>query len=176
MDPSLPLVPWLGSVAVAAVAAATDLRSGRIPNALTYPALVAGPLWHAVADGRRALLAALIGIVAAGVGPALLHRRGVMGGGDVKLFGALGGLIGGRAALDVQWLALGLVGGYALGAAAWRGQLRATLGLIFRRLRPGDTNADATLPEGVPGEARLGGAILLACLIVGFGPAGGLLP
>jgi hypothetical protein len=99
-----------------------------------------------------------------------------MGGGDVKLFGALGGLIGGHAALEVQWLSLCLIALYALGAAAWRGQLRATLGLIFRRLRRGDSGATAALPAHVPGEVRLGGAILLACLIVGLGPAGGLRP
>jgi len=176
MDLPLPLVPWAGSVAVAAVAAATDLRSGRIPTALTYPALAAGPLWHTAAGGSSGLTAALLGIVAAGLGPALLHRGGVMGGGDVKLFGALGGLLGGHAALEVQWLSLCLIALYALGAAAWRGQLRATLGLVFRRLRRGDSGTAAPFPEQVPGEVRLGGAILLACVIVGFGPTGGLLP
>jgi Flp pilus assembly protein protease CpaA len=176
MDRFLLLAPWLGSVTVAAIAAVTDLRSGQIPNRLTYPALVVGPLWHAATFGRAGLLTALLGIVAAGLGPALLYNRGVMGGGDVKLFAALGGLIGGHAALAVQWLALALVTGYALGAAAWRGQLRATLCVIFGRLRRGGAGAVTALPEGVPSETRLGGAILLACLIVGFGGAGGVPP
>ena len=70
----------------------------------------------------------------------------------------------------MQWLSLCLISLYALGAAAWRGQLRATLTLIFRRPRRGDPGAIATLPEHVAGEVRLGGAILLACLIPGWAP------
>jgi prepilin peptidase CpaA len=80
-----------------AVSVATDLRSRRILNAVTYPALVvvAGcALWL---GGFPLLLQSALGAVACGAPLAFAMWRGWMGAGDVKLM-ALAGLVAGAAA------------------------------------------------------------------------------
>ncbi|HPZ64409.1 MAG TPA: prepilin peptidase, partial [Bacillota bacterium] len=71
-----------------------DLTRRRIPNYLTIPAMVWGLLSYAVDSGWTGLWESLLGLLA-GIGifviPFLL---GGMGGGDVKLMGAIGALTG----------------------------------------------------------------------------------
>ena len=88
-------ITWilLGScVAITAMAAVTDYRTGRIPNWLTLPPLVVGPLLHFVSGGPTGLLGALVAIAVCGLVPYLMFRCGAIGGGDVKLFAAMGAL------------------------------------------------------------------------------------
>ncbi len=112
------------AVAIALVACVTDVRSQRIPNALTFPALAVGLLAHAGAPSGLGLTASLIGAV---VGLAVFlpfFALGGMGGGDVKLMAALGAWIG---AGPILWTALyGSVAGgvMALALAASRGYLK----------------------------------------------------
>ncbi|MEM1055061.1 MAG: A24 family peptidase [Bacteroidota bacterium] len=80
------------------VAAVTDLREGRIPNALTLTAagvgLVLGVLTGAI---QTAVLAGLAGggaLFAVRLLGHALYRQPGMGWGDVKLAGALGTIIG----------------------------------------------------------------------------------
>ena len=76
-----------------------DLRFRKIPNELVA-AIAAGGVVHAlVASGARAAMASVLGALA---GVALLawpFCRGVLGGGDVKLLGALGAWVGVMGAL-----------------------------------------------------------------------------
>jgi len=92
------------AAAVVAVAACvTDVRSRRVPNALTLPALAAGVLAHALLPGGLGPLGALGG---AAVGLAVFFpffALGGMGAGDVKLMAALGAWIGAPA---IVWTAL----------------------------------------------------------------------
>jgi Flp pilus assembly protein protease CpaA len=81
-------------VAVVVVAAATDLRTGRVYNWLVYPATVVGLLLALAAGGWAGLkdhtLAAAIGFGLM----FLCYAIGGMGGGDVKLMAAVGALGG----------------------------------------------------------------------------------
>ena len=85
---------YVAVVAVALVACVTDLRSRRIPNVLTFGAATAGLVFHIFApmgEGpTTALLGWLIGVAIFFVPFAL----GGLGGGDVKLLGALGAWLG----------------------------------------------------------------------------------
>jgi len=80
-------------VVVVLIAAVTDLRSRRIPNLLTIPALI-------VALGMRAFVGGdffLDGLAAAGITLALalpVFALGGVGGGDVKLLTAVGAFLG----------------------------------------------------------------------------------
>jgi prepilin peptidase CpaA len=108
---------------VAAVACAWDLRTRRIPNALTMGATAAAVLFHGFTGGIEGGLLSLAGWL---VGVAVLfapYALGGMGAGDVKLLGALGAWLGPAGA---AWLALytGVAGGaIALVVAAVSGYL-----------------------------------------------------
>ncbi|MCC9605430.1 A24 family peptidase [Blastopirellula sp. JC732] len=77
-----------------AVAFYVDLRSGKLPNWLTMPALLIGLLFHAAVSGWGGLQHSLLGAV---VGFALLFVLFIIGGGgggDVKFMAALGAWFG----------------------------------------------------------------------------------
>jgi prepilin peptidase CpaA len=83
-----------GAVLVAVIAGVTDLRSRRIPNWLTVPALLVGLIANTVLGGwaglKTALLGAALGLVL--LLPFVLLRS--LGAGDWKLAGALGAFAG----------------------------------------------------------------------------------
>lgn len=91
-----------------AIAAVTDARTRRIPNALTIGAIVVG---LALAVARGELAAAALGVVAGGV-PALLAslgRRMAIGGGDVKLLAACGAIAGAVEVLVLELVAVAVL-------------------------------------------------------------------
>ena len=100
-------------IAVAAgggAAAAVDLRTRRVPNALSFVIATTGLVLAAAGMGRVAVAAAIGGCV---VGVLLMlpgHIFGGTGGGDVKLLGALGTLLG-PAGTVTAFLAMAVVGG-----------------------------------------------------------------
>ncbi|GAB6178467.1 prepilin peptidase [Desulfobaculum senezii] len=101
--------------AILLVAAATDLTTQRIPNALTYPAIIAALAYHGLTNGTDGLLFSLGGL-ALGLGVMLApYLLGVMGAGDVKLMAAVGALLGLGGALDAFILTTLLGGLYACG-------------------------------------------------------------
>jgi prepilin peptidase CpaA len=82
------------AAAVAATAAVTDLRDRRIPNRLTYSAMIAGLVLQAAVHGWRGLLLSLAGGCLFGGVFLLFYMVRAMGAGDVKLAAALGSIIG----------------------------------------------------------------------------------
>ncbi len=130
---------------LAVLLSTVDIRHSRLPDALTLPAypLLAALLWVADANLLRALVGCLI-FLAVHLTTHLL-RPSALGGGDVKLSGAVGAVLG-----AVSWLALPL-------AAALASAITLTTALY----RPKDN-----LPHG-PG---LAGATWLTSLC---GPAVG---
>jgi prepilin peptidase CpaA len=91
------------AVAVAATAAVTDLRDRRIPNRLTYSAMIAGLALQAGGHGWRGLLLSLAGGCLFGGVFLLFHLVRAMGAGDVKLAAALGCIIGPAASWQVMF-------------------------------------------------------------------------
>ena len=83
------------SVCLALTAATiTDLRSQRLPNALTIPTAIAAVAFHVLNQGPTGLWFSLEGF---GLGLGLMLAPflfGVMGGGDVKLMAAVGAWVG----------------------------------------------------------------------------------
>ncbi len=160
MTESLPVARDLILLLVLAGAVVTDLRSRRILNAFTYPALLAGLALAAVA-GLRDLASAIGGAALSAAVLWPLCRAGGMGWGDLKLAAAAGALTGPVIA------SAALVDGALFGglAATWivvrRGEFTATLrralrvpGGVARSMRRGArpalrSAAGATLPYGV---------------------------
>ena len=118
------------ALVIGALACATDLRSARIPNFLTFGSILAGVLFHALAPNGSGVAAAALGLVAGLLVFFPIFALGALGAGDVKLMAALGTWIGW---LPVIYVALyGAVAGgvLAVGVALWRGYLRKALSNI----------------------------------------------
>jgi prepilin peptidase CpaA len=147
---SLPVVPAWAAVAVVVVACAAvvfDVRSRRIPNALTGPAWLLALVAWGIAAGGGGVLRALGGtaIAAAILLPGWL--RGWMGAGDVKLMMALGAWLAWPAAL-LGTLASLIAGGVIAVLVALR---HRALGRAVR-----GAAALATAPAGATGPAHSG--------------------
>jgi len=82
------------AVAVAVCAAFTDVKARRIPNRLTYPAILIGLGLQGAFHGWRGLLLSAGGGLLFGGVLMLFHLVRAVGAGDVKLAAALGCLAG----------------------------------------------------------------------------------
>ena len=125
------LIQHATAVGASAVAAYTDARAGKIPNWLTYPLLVAGPLIFYLGMGNAGLTRSLLGLVACGFVPFFMWRAGGMFGGDVKLFAALGALTGVVVGIEALFYSICAAMLVALGVLIKNRRLLVALGNIF---------------------------------------------
>jgi prepilin peptidase CpaA len=105
---------------VLVIAVVTDLRSSRIPNWLTFPAMGFALAGHAWLNGIDGILFSLAGF---GMGLGLfffIYLAGGIGAGDVKLMASIGAFVGGYGVLSCAWLAMILGGIYAIGAMGYQ--------------------------------------------------------
>lgn len=170
---SLPVVTgmpqWMGWLygAIAAVAAVTDFRAGKIYNWLTLPALLLGMV-VAIFCGWATLAGALQGMGLAAVIFIPLFFVGIFGGGDVKLLMALGTVLGAYNVLVLICTAIlvAAAGAVALLIAHRRVRIFALEILMFFRtlLTPGLTTQWPQLSRDI--KAPFGIAIFLALVYV----------
>lgn len=114
---------YLVAVAIALAACVTDIKTRRIPNLLTFGAAATGLAYHLAMSGWEGLMGAGLGWLAGVAFLFLPFALGGMGGGDVKLMGALGAWLGATATV---WVVLytGIAGGVlALAVSARHGYL-----------------------------------------------------
>ena len=88
----------------------TDTRYRRIPNKLVLVTLIGGLTINAFFGGSWGLLLSLGGFALAFALMLLLHVFGALGAGDVKLFGAVGSIVGVSLVLPTL-MVVALVGG-----------------------------------------------------------------
>ena len=156
----------------------TDLRTRRIPNVLTGPMILAGFALNAWSSGWPGAQTSAAGF---GLAIALLlapFAAGGIGGGDVKMMGAVGALLGPRLVLWSLIVGLSLGGVFAVAHLARIARLRekfdslrqmianAALAASFKPLRvsanaPGAVALPYSLPLG------LGTLCVLAFRLVG---------
>jgi prepilin peptidase CpaA len=155
---------FIAVLIIAGGAAITDARSGRIPNVLTLPLLVGAPLLHQLSGGRSEFLASFGGIILCGIIPLFLFCRGAMGGGDLKLFAAIGAALGPAAGLEVQTVAYVTAALYSAVILIRRGALIAVLASAARLVVRANASAASLDLGGEPPRAvSLGVFILLGC-------------
>jgi len=90
------------AVAIGVCAAFTDVKTRRIPNRLTYSAMVAGLMLQGILYGCKGLLLSVEGCFLFGGVFLLFYLVRAMGAGDVKLAAALGSIVGVSATLPVM--------------------------------------------------------------------------
>jgi prepilin peptidase CpaA len=163
------------AVAVSAVAAAWDMRTGRIPNWLTLGALAVGFFGHLTQSwltlGSRAALASAAwsvgGAVFCALAPLALYWKGGMGGGDLKLFAAIGALCHPMLGIECQVYALVVAALLAPAKLAYDGRLFAvlagSLALLVNPLLPPARRR--VLPPEMRTWFRLGPAIFGGTLL-----------
>lgn len=121
---------------VTAIAAWTDWRTGNIPNWLTFGTILLAPVLHVVVNlvqhktWQEAFASggySIVGMLVCGSMPVLLYRRGAMGGGDVKLFAAIGALLRTMVGIEAEMYCLTAAALLAPAHLAYEGKLFATL-------------------------------------------------
>lgn len=109
-----------------------DVRYRRIPNAYALSVLISGLIVNAIGFGLAGLLSSMAGaILAFGLMFAVRLFTG-LGAGDIKLFGAIGALIGAEQALQAFFLILILGGVLAVVATIRAGLLRRTMVGVYQ--------------------------------------------
>lgn len=146
-------------VAGTLAAAAIDLRSRRIPNALTGTMAVAAVVLH-LFDNPTALLLAIAAMIAAFALGTLAFSAGWFGGGDVKLIAAACGVVGYPGAISLVLFTL--VGGAVLALAEVARQ-RRLVSFVRNAVAVATTGALPETPTVLPyGVAIAGGSIAYA--------------
>jgi prepilin peptidase CpaA len=153
------MMKWASQGLLAAVLVAasfTELKVGKIYNWLTYPAIAAG-LAFGVVDvpvGGSAWDGVVNHALGFGLGFGVLFLayllRG-MGGGDVKLMGAVGAFLGWPAALYATFYSFLVGAALGLVLMVWRGQTRSVLrrlGVAIRLLPVPGVRPDEAIPPG----------------------------
>jgi len=127
-------------VVLAAAAAVTDLRRGKIYNALTYPAIALGMIGHTLVggitggEGSLGLAGSLAGFATGFLPMFAAWMAGGVGGGDAKLMGAVGALSGWRFTLSAMFYGLLAALVLAIIVMVSRRLTRRTLGRVWRFL------------------------------------------
>jgi prepilin peptidase CpaA len=122
-----PLSIGIALATVMVVAAANDLRTRRIPNAITLAGVLAAPVLWGLAGGPSMALGSVVGGALALVVGMTLFAMGAVGGGDAKLLVVTGAFLG-PSRLVVALVIIGITGGaIALVVAFARGRLMAAL-------------------------------------------------
>lgn len=104
--------------ALVLAAAAWDMRTGKIPNLLTFPAMLAFVAAHAVLSGLPGLWFSLAGLGAGLTFLLVPYLFGYLGAGDVKLMAVVGAALGIQALLTV-FLFTSIAGGAHIMLHLW---------------------------------------------------------
>jgi len=147
-----------GAIVTVSVCVATDLATRRIPNTVTWSAMLAGTALNTAMHGSTGFVSALSGLL---LGLMILippFAVGGIGGGDVKMMGSVGAFVG-------PWpLLISLITGLVFGgivaaiAAARRGRFVETLTRAWVMVRDALLTRSAE-PLKAPG--KLPGQIIL---------------
>ena len=123
-------VPVVIALAIASVAAITDLLDFKVRNTLTLPLIASGLFFHAVAGGMPGFMTSLGG-VAFGLGVLIVPwLMGLMGAGDVKLLAGVGAWLGTKCVIAVFVASSAVTFVYAVVLIIYRGKFRESLMLM----------------------------------------------
>lgn len=117
------------------IAAIHDAKYRKIPNIITFSAMMAGLIYHVLLSGFQGFLFSIGGSL---LGMGLLiafYLAGKMGAGDVKLMGAVGSVLG-PAGVFNAFLFTAIVGGiYAIIILLYKGRFAESMSRIWQALK-----------------------------------------
>lgn len=155
-------------VPLAAVIAYHDVRYRRIPNPFVLAALISGLAMNLILGGLTGLFSSLAGCGLAFILMFALHVFGAMGAGDVKLFAAIGAIVGAKLVIPT-FLVVVLTGGLLAVVSIVRSGMVATtmhrVLQIFIGMLPGWQMPKFAVPEDRRFTIPYGVAITLGSII-----------
>ena len=155
----------ISALIFAAVGASTDLKSGRIPNWLTYSGLIGGLAARSWLEGWMGMRLGLVGALLGGGMFFMFFLARGMGAGDVKLMAAVGCLAGEKQTATVI-IATAIAGGLmAIGYMVFYKRVGRTLRNVGKLVRFRVTSGSRTHPEislQSSGSIRLPYAVAIA--------------
>ena len=168
MPNSLLIIAAAFLVPLAFIISYYDVRYRRIPNPFVLATLVVGILTNAIFGGLEGAFASLGGCALAFFLMFMLHVFGAMGAGDVKLFAAIGSVVGASLVLPTFFVVV-LTGGLLAFISMLRaGAVRSTLHnvlLVLVGLVPGWKMPRFAVPADRRHTIPYGVAITLGSLI-----------
>ena len=97
-------------LSILSISAIIDFRTQKIPNLITFPAIIIALLYHFFTNGIDGLIFSALGLIT-GIGLLIIpYSLGISGAGDAKLMGAVGAVLGSEGVLTA-FLFTALVGG-----------------------------------------------------------------
>ncbi len=162
------IVNFLLLIPLTAVIAYYDVKYRRIPNYLVLTALLSGLAVNVIAGGWTGLWRSLAGCVIAFLLMLFLHVFGALGAGDVKLFAAIGAVIGAHLVLPTFLVVLVTGGAMAVLATLRAGTLIETaerVALIFYSLTIRWRVPTVVIPEDRKQTIPYGVAITIGSLL-----------
>ena len=166
----------IAAAVVAGVAAMTDAKTGHIPNWLTFGALGGGLIAHFFAGiafshswrgGLSGLGSSAVGALVCALVPAFFYWRGAIGGGDIKLFAAIGALCHPMDGLEAETYAFIAAALIAPAQLAYKGLLFQTLGrslaLVVNPFRKPENRKE--IPPELMTWFRLGPSIFVGAAV-----------
>jgi prepilin peptidase CpaA len=124
-----------GALLVSGVGAVWDLMTYKIPNKLTYTAMVIGLIAQVCLYGWSGLWMGPAGLLLGGAIFLVLYLLRTMGAGDVKLMAAVGAFAGWSAAVEIALYSAIAGGVIAIGVAVFKGRVRQTLENVVHLVR-----------------------------------------
>ena len=167
---------------VLTIAAVTDVRSGKIYNWTTYPAVLIALVGHLLmgglhgTDGALGLFGSLGGMAVGFIPMFAAWRAGGIGGGDAKIMGVVGALCGWRFVLTSMFYGFLIAAVMAIIVMLYKRITRDTLKRLFAfafvllvRAKPSDpaTEQSPKIPIGLALCIGAGIALVLVCI---YGP------
>jgi prepilin peptidase CpaA len=156
-------------VPLAVVVIYYDLRFRRIPNVVVLAVLIAGLTINISFGGARGALSSLGGLAIAFIPMFLMHVFGAMGAGDVKLFAAIGAVVG-LPLVPTTFVVVVMLGGVlAIYSMIRSGTVFSTLHSVLRifvGMLPGWEMPRFSLPANRKHTIPYGVAIMVGSVIV----------
>ena len=123
----IPQLTIAATLTFVALCVASDLQTRRIPNLLSGLGMLVGIAINTLYFGHDGLLASIGGLLTAIAVLLFPFAMGGVGGGDVKMMGAIGALLGPRTTLVALLIGMALGGAVMAIHLARLGRLRQTL-------------------------------------------------
>jgi prepilin peptidase CpaA len=159
---------------VLAIAVVTDISKRKIYNWLTLPAICLGIVLNICLHGFHGLLSSLTGIAVATLWLVLLIIPGATKAGDLKMFWAVGAIMGGWKFILLTMACAAISGAvFSIGLAIVKGELKSTIQNVILAASVFATTKDPETIKSLAERSKVGyipyaPAIAMGCMIAEF--------